>query len=35
MSELVDGSILVANGLIIAFDVTFLMVRQLVDVGIL
>ena len=35
MSEIVDGIILVANGLIKSFDVTFLMVRQLVVVGIL
>jgi hypothetical protein len=35
MSELVDGSILVTNGLIKSFDVTFLMVRQLVVVGML
>ncbi len=32
-SELVDGGILVTNGLIKAFDVTFLMVQQLVVVG--
>jgi hypothetical protein len=35
MSELVDVSILAAKGLIKAFDVTFLMVRQLVGVGML
>ena len=35
MSKLVDGIILVANGLIKAFDVAFLMVRQLVGVGML
>ncbi len=35
MSELVDGSILVTDGLVKTFDVTFLMVRQLVGVGML
>ena len=35
MSEIVDGIILVANGLIKSFDVTFLMVRQLVVVDML
>ncbi len=35
MSKLVHGSILVVDGLIKAFDVTFLMVRQFVVVGIL
>ena len=35
MSEIVDGIILVVNGLIKSFDVTFLMVRKPVDVGIL
>ena len=35
MSKLVDGSILVTNGLIKAFDVAFLMVQQLVCVGML
>ena len=35
MSKLVDDSILVVNGLIKAFDVAFLMVRQLVGVGML
>ena len=35
MSKLVDGSILLVNVLIKAFDVTFLMVRQLVVVGML
>ena len=35
MSKFVDGSILVVNDLIETFDVTFLMVRQLVGVGML
>ncbi len=35
MSKLVDGGILVVNGLIKEFDVVFLMVRQLVGVGML
>ena len=35
MSKLVDDSILVTNDLIKAFDVAFLMVRQLVGVGML
>ena len=35
MSNLVNGGILVANGLIKAFDVAFLMVRQLVVFGML
>ena len=35
MSKLVNGSILVVNGLIKSFDVTFLMVGQLVGVGML
>ena len=35
MSKLVDGSILVVNDLVKTFDVVFLMVRQLVVVGML
>ena len=35
MSKLVHGSILVTDDLVKAFDVTFLMVRQLVVVGML